>query len=87
MGSPGRKRRLTVPTGLYDAMYRVGYTPWEHPGDAWTSSLARWLDLEEAERGRPLGRALDVGCGRGHHVPELVRRGWQVSRIGDTIPV
>ena len=53
MGSQDRKRRLSVPTGLYDAMYRVGYTAWEHPGEAWTSSLARWLDLEEAERDRP----------------------------------
>jgi SAM-dependent methyltransferase len=81
MGSQDRKRRLSVPTGLYDAMYRVGYTPWEHPGEAWTSSLARWLDLEEAERDRPLGRALDVGCGRGRRVPELVRRGWQVVGV------
>jgi SAM-dependent methyltransferase len=67
--------------GLYDAMYRVGYTPWEHPGEAWTSSLAQRLDLEEAERDRPLGRALDVGCGRGQHAPELLRRGWDVVGI------
>ena len=83
MGSKDLRRRLSAPTGLYDAMYRVGYTPspWEHPGEAWTSSLAHWLDLEEAERDRPLGRALDVGCGRGRHVPELVRRGWEVVGI------
>jgi SAM-dependent methyltransferase len=71
--------------GLYDAMYRVGYTPWEHPGPAWTASLARRLDLEESERERPLGRALDVGCGRGQHVPELLRRGWEVVGI-DSAP-
>lgn len=66
---------------MYDAMYRVGYTPWEHPGEAWTASLAQRLDLEEAERERPLGRALDVGCGRGQHAPELVRRGWETVGI------
>jgi SAM-dependent methyltransferase len=62
-------------------MYRVGYTPWEHPGEAWTSSLRRHLDREEAERDRPLGRALDLGCGRGQHTPELVRRGWEVVGV------
>ena len=67
--------------GVYDVMYRVGYTPWEHPSAAWTASLGRWLDLEEADRGRPLGRALDVGCGRGQHTPELVRRGWDVVGV------
>jgi SAM-dependent methyltransferase len=66
---------------LYEAMYRVGYTPWEHPGPVWTSSLALRLDLEGSERGRPLGRALDVGCGRGQHAAELVRRGWDVVGI------
>ncbi len=67
--------------GLYAVMDRVGYTPWEHPGEARTASLAQRLDLEEAERERSLGRALDVGCGRGQHVPELVLRGWEVVGI------
>jgi SAM-dependent methyltransferase len=67
--------------GLYDAMYRVGYTPWEHPGTAWTASLAQRLDLEQAEREPPGGRALDLGCGRGQHAPELVRRGWEVVGV------
>lgn len=69
---------LPAVVGVYDLMYRVGYTPWQHPGEAWVSSLGQWLDIEEAERDRPLGRALDLGCGRGQHVPELVRRGWEV---------
>ena len=30
-------------------MYRVGYTPWEHPGPAWSSSLTQWLDREELD--------------------------------------
>ena len=67
--------------GLYDVMYRVGYAPWEHPGAAWTTSLAQRLDVEQAERRHPLGRALDLGCGRGQHAPELVRRGWDVVGI------
>jgi SAM-dependent methyltransferase len=67
--------------GVYDVMYRMGYTPWEHPSAAWTASLARWLDLEQAEREPPLGRALDLGCGRGQHTPELVRRGWEVVGV------
>jgi SAM-dependent methyltransferase len=71
--------------GLYGAMYRVGYTPWERPGPGWSSSLAQWLDLEEAERERPLGRALDMGCGRGQHSRELAQRGWEVVGV-DYVP-
>jgi SAM-dependent methyltransferase len=67
--------------GLYDAMYRVGYTPWEHPGPNWVSSFAQRLDLEEAERNKQLGRALDLGCGRGQHAAELARRGWDVVGV------
>ncbi len=67
--------------GLYDAMYRLGYTPWEHPGGAWLSQLAERLDTEEAERTQLLGRALDLGCGRGQYAGELVRRGWEVVGI------
>jgi SAM-dependent methyltransferase len=62
-------------------MYRVGYTPWEHPGSAWTSTFAQWLDREEAERAAPFGRALDLGCGRGQHAAELARRGWEVVGV------
>lgn len=36
--------------GLYDVMYRVGCTPWEHPGPGWLASRAERLDREEAER-------------------------------------
>ncbi|MFC7485015.1 class I SAM-dependent methyltransferase [Luedemannella flava] len=37
------------------------------------------------ERSRPLGRALDVGCGRGQYTPELARRGWETTGI-DYVP-
>ncbi|HEX3388692.1 MAG TPA: class I SAM-dependent methyltransferase [Streptosporangiaceae bacterium] len=43
------------------------------------------LDREEAERSRPPGRALDLGCGRGLYTPELARRGWQAVGI-DYVP-
>lgn len=48
------------------------------------SQLAHRLDAEESERAKPLGRALDLGCGRGQYAPELVRRGWQVVGIDYT---
>ena len=37
------------------------------------ASIAARLDREEAGRSRPLGRALDLGCGRGQYTPELAR--------------
>lgn len=70
---------------MYAAMYRLGYTPWERYGTAVASSIAQRLDREEAERASPLGRALDLGCGRGRHSSELARRGWEVVGI-DYVP-
>jgi SAM-dependent methyltransferase len=69
----------------YRRMYRLGITPWERYGTAAAVSIAKLLDREEAERSRPLGRALDLGCGRGQFTPELVRRGWQAVGI-DSVP-
>jgi SAM-dependent methyltransferase len=66
-------------------MYRLGYTPWERYGSAAAGSIAARLDREEAERSRPLGRALDLGCGRGQYTPDLARRGWDVVGI-DYVP-
>jgi len=71
--------------GMYATMYRLGYTPWERYGTAAEGSIAARLDREEAERSRPLGRALDLGCGRGQYTPELVRRGWEVVGV-DNVP-
>ena len=45
------------------------------------ASVAARLDREEAERSRPLGRALDLGCGRGQYTPGLARRGWEAVGI------
>jgi SAM-dependent methyltransferase len=43
------------------------------------------LDREEAERSRPLGRAIDLGCGRGLYTAELARRGWEAVGV-DNVP-
>src|SRR3954470_3621405 len=51
-----------VSTG-YALAYRLGFTPWERYARAAAASIAVLLDREEADRSRPLGRALDLGCG------------------------
>jgi SAM-dependent methyltransferase len=65
----------------YARMYRFSVTPWERYGQAAAASIAALLDREETERSRPLGRALDLGCGRGQFTPELERRGWEAVGI------
>ena len=69
----------------YARMYRFGFTPWERYGTAAAASIAALLDREEAERPGPLGRALDLGCGRGQYTPELARRGWEAVGV-DYVP-
>ena len=69
----------------YARMYRFGITPWERYGTAAAASITALLDREETERSRPLGRALDLGCGRGQYTPELARRGWEAVGI-DYVP-
>jgi SAM-dependent methyltransferase len=69
----------------YARMYRLGMTPWEKYGTAAAASIATVLDREEGDRSRPLGRALDIGCGRGQFTPELARRGWEAVGI-DYVP-
>ena len=72
----------------YSFMYRVGITPWERYRTAAAASIGAVLDREEAERSRPLGRAIDLGCGRGLYTHELARRGWEavgVDNVGRAI--
>jgi len=69
----------------YARMYRLGFTPWERYRHAAAASIAALLDREETGRSRPLGRALDLGCGRGQYTPELARRGWEAVGI-DYVP-
>jgi SAM-dependent methyltransferase len=69
----------------YAGMYRFGITPWERYAAAAAASISALLDREETERSRPLGRALDLGCGRGQYTLELARRGWEAVGI-DYVP-
>lgn len=69
----------------YTLAYRLGFTPWERYGMAAAESIGALLDREEAERLRPLGRAIDLGCGRGRYTAELARRGWEAVGV-DNVP-
>ncbi|HET7070577.1 MAG TPA: methyltransferase domain-containing protein [Nocardioides sp.] len=69
----------------YARLYRFGVTPWERYGHAAAASIAVRFDREETDRDRPLGRALDLGCGRGRYTAELARRGWEAVGI-DYVP-
>lgn len=71
---------------FYRIAYGIGFTPWERAAshEATTRHVAALLDREDREAGQP-GRALDIGCGKGHWAMELARRGWQVTGI-DIVP-
>lgn len=72
-------------TSKYGIAYRLDVTPWERYGTAAATSIGTLLDREEAERSGALGRALDLGCGRGQYTQELARRGWQAVGV-DAVP-
>ena len=78
-------RRRGSPMQKYALAYRLGVAPWERYPEAAAGSIGALLDREEAERSRPLGRALDLGCGRGHYTRELARRGWEAWGV-DAVP-
>ncbi len=65
----------------YALAYRLGFTPWERYRTAAAESIAVVLDREQAERQTPLGRAIDLGCGRGLYTAELARRGWEAVGV------
>lgn len=69
----------------YAVAYRIGFTPWERYASAAAPSIGSLLGREEAERARPLGRALDLGCGRGLYTRELAGRGWEAVGV-DLVP-
>jgi len=80
-----RTRPPAPSTRRYARMYRLGITPWERSAPAARADVAAALDRESAGRPTPPGRALDLGCGRGQHTPELARRGWDVIGV-DVVP-
>ena len=66
----------------YALMYMLGLTPWEHYAEVAHASIAAKLERESTDRvARPLGRALDIGCGRGVHSAALAHLGWDVVGI------
>jgi SAM-dependent methyltransferase len=67
----------------YALAYRLGDTPWERAGSAARESLEALFAREEADRGRPPGRALDLGCGQGTHTAQLAERGWDAVGVDD----
>jgi SAM-dependent methyltransferase len=75
----------TVVEGLmskaYRMAYRIGVTPWERYRDDAGTSIGAVLDREVHERPPSLGRALDLGCGRGGYAVDLARRGWQAVGV------
>lgn len=68
----------------YTIAYRLGIKPWERSGDEARADFQTLLDREEVGRSRPLGRALDLGCGTGAHTRLLNERGWEVMGIDST---
>ncbi len=65
-----------VSTLLYQAFYRIGFTPWD--GHALSSTLQ---ELIEGPAALPAGIAIDIGCGTGDAAIYLASHGWQVTGV------
>lgn len=62
-------------TAVFQILYRVGYTPWEH------EPLAPLVELIEGSDALPPGKMLDVGCGTGGDAIYAALHGWQVTAV------
>lgn len=56
-------------------------TPWERYAKTSGDRLTQVFERELHGQVQPLGRALDLGCGRGTYSPELAALGWDVTGI------
>ena len=68
---------------FYKVAYRFGFAPWEHAATdpPAVRHITALFEREERGRQRPYGRALDLGCGRGHWSVTLAQRGWSVTGV------
>lgn len=57
----------------YALLYRIGFTPWEDSDDR--GPLLQLL------ANRPVGRALDTGCGSGRQTVLMAEHGWHVTGV------
>lgn len=62
---------------IWQQRYRDGRTGWDRGGAS--PALLRWLDAGSLPP--PPARVLVPGCGRGHEVLELARRGYAVTAL------